>query len=366
MPKVVPYKKDGKTYYKFQIYTGINPETNKRGMTTRSGFKSKTEAKIEMNRLELKIRNKQFYEKVSKDIEYTFKEVLDMYWESYRLTVRPSTLVKVDSIFKNQILPHFENKIINRITTNEIQLVVNKWSKYESCNSYINYTNKVFDYALKMEMIDKNPVDAIIRPKKKAKKKSKDFWNKQELKSFLAEAEKSEFHLAYPLFRLLAFCGIRKGEALALKWTDINLDKRVVNINKTIARSHDGVYIENTKNNSNREVSIDQSTLDSLVSIKVDNPLNLIFVNENNSYIAQSKPRIWLRSICKKINLEPIKVHGLRHTHASLLFEAGANIKEVQARLGHSNAQITMNIYTHVTEQYRDDFADKFSDFVDF
>ncbi|WP_420901904.1 tyrosine-type recombinase/integrase [Paenibacillus dendritiformis] len=66
----------------------------------------------------------------------------------------------------------------------------------------------------------------------------------------------------------------------------------------------------------------------------------------------------------RKHNLHPITVHGLRHTHASLLFEAGASIKEVQERLGHSNSKMTMDIYTHVTKTVKERTATLFGEFM--
>ncbi|WP_290123376.1 tyrosine-type recombinase/integrase [Secundilactobacillus silagei] len=77
-----------------------------------------------------------------------------------------------------------------------------------------------------------------------------------------------------------------------------------------------------------------------------------------------SKIRIWLMHVINKYHLKYITVHGLRHTHASLLFEAGATIKEVQDRLGHSDVKTTMDIYTHVSKYARKETASKFSQYI--
>lgn len=76
-------------------------------------------------------------------------------------------------------------------------------------------------------------------------------------------------------------------------------------------------------------------------------------------------PNDKLKSLIEKHNLHQITIHGLRHTHASLLFEAGASIKEVQERLGHSDIQMTMNIYTHVTDQVKEQTAQKFQKYIE-
>ena len=77
----------------------------------------------------------------------------------------------------------------------------------------------------------------------------------------------------------------------------------------------------------------------------------LVFSNRKNKTIADSVVRKWCIAICKASGLKPIKLHGFRHTHASLLLESGMPIKEVQARLGHSNVDTTLNIYAHVTRK---------------
>ena len=73
-----------------------------------------------------------------------------------------------------------------------------------------------------------------------------------------------------------------------------------------------------------------------------------------------------LDRIIKKNELKRITIHGFRHTHCSLLFEAGASVKEVQDRLGHSDIQTTMNIYAHVTEKAKEKTAEKFAKYVNF
>lgn len=95
-------------------------------------------------------------------------------------------------------------------------------------------------------------------------------------------------------------------------------------------------------------------------------PKQLIFNNEANQILQPTKTRKWMLQIQKKYDLEKITTHGLRHTHCSLLFEAGASIKEVQERLGHSDIQTTMNIYTHVTEKAKEEVIQKFSQYMNF
>ena len=93
---------------------------------------------------------------------------------------------------------------------------------------------------------------------------------------------------------------------------------------------------------------------------------NLVFANSEGNYTVLSKPQRWDNAICKKFGLRHIKVHGFRHTHASLLFDAdGVSMKDVKERLGHSDITTTMNIYTHVTENKAKETANSFAKFME-
>lgn len=91
-----------------------------------------------------------------------------------------------------------------------------------------------------------------------------------------------------------------------------------------------------------------------------------IFENEFGKPIPGTLPRKWLQQIVKDSDMRPIRIYGFRHTHASLYFEAGMTLKQVQYRLGHSDLKTTMNIYTHITREAKDFIGEKFASYIDF
>ncbi|MNI85943.1 Tyrosine recombinase XerD [compost metagenome] len=97
----------------------------------------------------------------------------------------------------------------------------------------------------------------------------------------------------------------------------------------------------------------------------LSNDDRLVFAHENGQPLRLALPNDLLKRLIRDHDLQPITVHGLRHTHASMLFEAGASIKEVQERLGHSDIKMTMNIYTHVTKAAKEKTADRFAKFME-
>lgn len=370
--------KNGTKRFMFKTYLGINPYTNEQFHTTRRGFKTKREANIELARLKTNWLDDLEKEMAEKNKKKTYEQIFDLWIEEYKTTVKESTLYKTEQLFENHILPAFGAKTIEDITPLEVQSQMNTWHKqFVRSATIMNYAGLVFDYALRLQLINVNPTKIIKKPtKRKQIKEEKDlnFYDKEELKEFMKSLETGRNHRAYVFFRLLAFTGIRKGEALALKWSDVDVKHKVLDINKAVSRKSTGLYIQTPKTPSSiRRISLDDKTLEVLKEFKgSDSEDLLIFRTENNGILSPAKTRKWLIVAQDALDrkretpMKRISTHGFRHTHASLLFESGATIKDVQFRLGHSDIQTTMDIYTHVTKQAKEQLAQRFNDYINF
>ena len=173
---------------------------------------------------------------------------------------------------------------------------------------------------------------------------------------------------------------MRAGECLALAWHDLDYKNNTIAINKTLARIKDKLVIQTPKTKaSNRVISLDTETIQVLkmwqleqrkqllkLGINSMNKHQLIFSNGNNEYIYSGTVRKSIKILAKKAGIHSITTHGFRHTHATLLFASGMDIKQVQARLGHSNVQTTLNIYTHAIQDKQDKIGDEFAKYINF
>lgn len=373
-------KKDGKKYWMFKAYLGIDPSTGKKLYTTRRGFKTEKEAKITKSRLELEaLDNKYKPEK-----NYTFSDIQKMWYQEYKLTVRESTLSRVNFLFNKNIFPYFENRKISSFSVSYCQKIVNKWKdEYSTYKALKTYTTAVFDYAVRINVLHSNPMKEVYISKGNYRKKDEriKFYESEELKEFLEVAKKDKFPLSYPLFRLLAFTGVRKGEALALTWDDIDFENKMLSITKTIARNtKNEIVINHPKTETSiREISLDGVTVEILKKWRQDqrkyllsygynslNPKQIVFASKNNNYLDPLRPNNIQKRLCRESGIKDITIHGFRHTHCSLLFEAGLSIQDVRNRLGHSDIQTTMNIYAHVTKKQKDISAEKFARYLNF
>ena len=368
-------KKDGSTAYMFNAYLGIDPLTGKSKRTTRRGFRTQKEAKLALAQLQLEIETGSF---VKQDYS-RFKDVYNLWYAQYVNSVKPSSAQRIRYYFEKQILPAFGELALTKISPSYCQKVVNEWSKkYKRFDSMKMYTSKIFEFAITQNLLTINPMNRIIMPKRQREIKTKEeqnFLDKKDLQSFLKIIKENESFEVFVLFRVLAYTGLRKGELLALTWNDIDFTHYSLQINKGVSYLSKNKYISTTKNTfSERTLSLDEQTASFLKKWKLeqkklllsrgirikDDKEQLIFSNKQNDILRHSV----IKEKLKKYPQFNITAHGFRHTHASLLFEAGATIKQVQERLGHADINTTLNIYTHVTKNAEKEVANLFSNFM--
>lgn len=382
MTEIKKYKKaNGETFYKIRAYLGTDERTGKEVRAIKSGIKTKKEAQMLLSKMRLEFDNKSF----SEYRNLSFKDIYLKWFDQYKMTVKESTYSKTDEHFTLHILPEIGRTKISKLTTVQIQMAVNKWfkNKLSRYKRFYNYVNRVLTWAYKMQIINNNPADSVILPvnTKPVKTMSENYYDLSELKHFFKCLHEMDNEMAEVYFRVLAFTGMRKGESLALLWTDVNFETNQISINKTESQGEHGRLLVNTPKTptSIRTLDVDSKTMSILKKWRSKqrelllmlgfNSLNdkqLVFSNTKNTMIVPTTPRKWLVDTIDTFDLKKITVHGFRRTYATLAFEAGATIKEVQSQLGHKNYKTTMDIYTEVTSKQKKETAEKFANYVSF
>ena len=372
--------KNGETRYLFQTYLGIDPATGKERRTTRRGFKTMKEAKQAERNLLLDVEENGLPSNQSDGFrDPTFEELASLWLENYKTTVKPSTFENVRSKVEKMTEEHFKEMKLKKITVAYCQRAVIELSKtYVLYNHYLSVINRIFKYAVLMDILDSNPFDKVIKPKSRQVQRKGNFLTKEELKEFLKLAQTATLSYFFPLVHLMSYTGLRQGEALALKWSDIDFENKKITVNKTAARIKEKQTLQTPKTkNSKRVISIDPTTLSILKSWKKDQikiyfkngkhfegDENFIFTNQRGYWVHIHNFIRYFKRFIADHKLKPITPHGLRHTHASLLFSAGVEPKNISDRLGHSTVQITLDLYTHITEEQRTDTVDKLLEYM--
>lgn len=384
MATIKSYKSKGKTKYMFKVYLGTDPLTGKRIDTTRRGFSSAREAKQALTQLKAEFDAGKFK---TKNQDITLGELYKMWWAVYEPSVKITTsnnrYLTYSKHFKK-----YDSLKISKLNTLWAQDVVNELAKeFKSYKTLLSVLRLVINYGIRLELIEKDPFALVVYPKPlekstKVHRIENNFYSKDELKLFLDRAKKLPNPVYYPFFRLLAYSGIRAGEISALNWSDIDFDEHTLSITKTVSRGlrKNSNFITKPKTKkSNRTIFIDDETLQILKTWKTTqakmllakgiNALSdsqLIFPKRGNQIAGTTSANSRLRVLYNRNpDLRRISIHGFRHTHATLLLEAGLNIKDIQERLGHKNVQITLDIYSHVTQQKKQKTAEKFANYLE-
>ncbi|HER1450304.1 tyrosine-type recombinase/integrase [Streptococcus pyogenes] len=357
-------KKNGTIVYRASIYLGINQMTGKRVKTSITGrTRKEVNQKAKHAQFDFLSNGSTIKRKV---VIKTFKELSHLWLETYKLTVKPQTYDATVTRLNRHIMPTLGNMKVDKITASDIQMLINRLSKY-----YVNYTavrsviRKVLQQGVLLGLIDYNSARDIILPRKQpnAKKKVK-FIDPSDLKSFLEHLETSQ-HKRYNLYfdavlyQLLLSTGLRIGEACALEWGDIDLENGTIAINKTYNKNLKFLSTAKTQS-GNRVISVDKKTLRSLklyqmrqrqlfneVGARVS---EVVFATPTRKYFNASVRQSALDTRCKEAGIERFTFHAFRHTHASLLLNAGISYKELQYRLGHANISMTLDTYGHLSK----------------
>lgn len=349
--KIISYKKDGKTFYKFRVLIGTDLETGKQIRVHRSGFFTKLEAEKEY----IKLKGS----KPRKSDNTTFEIAFYNFLNIKKIACKESHVLKLERTYINHFKEPLGSKLITEITISDLQkIMLNLYNSISTANKVFSLIEQVFKQAYKQRLIEENPCDFLTKPKISKKSPSDNFYDKNELKDFLEKAERDLSHMWYVFFHLLAYSGIRRGEALALYWNDLKGD--ILSINKTLSNTSNGMAVSNTPKTakSNREILLDKVTVDLLNSL--EHSSDFIFSNTKGSFITPSQP---VRQLHKVKEVRYISPHGFRHTHCSLLFSAGVSIPEAQQRMGHEDVKTTLQIYNHV---FKEDQERALKNFINF
>lgn len=348
--------------------------TGKRQQKKKSGFKTKKEA-LEWER--------EFTKKETASCDMTLASLAELYFEDCKSRIKPTTLANKIHVFRTKILPYLGDMPINQITAKEVRLWQNELlsMKPTGQNAYIckqrepdtdnvepisasnvnehysaerysqtylrtvnNQLNAILNFAVKYYGLANNPCHLAGKIGKKNAQEMQ-IWTVEEFESF-AEAIKNK-ELSYVCFNMLFWTGMRQGELLALTIDDFDFEAKTVSISKNYARVNKQDLIMSTKTDgSNRVIPIPQFLLDMVErladSIYSPNPYERLFPVTKYFLIHE------MNRGCKAAGVKRIRVHDLRHSHASFLIEKGFSPVLIAKRLGHENIQTTLGTYSHL------------------
>ena len=330
-------EKTGKWFAKFYYtnWQGIKKQKWKRGFATKKealGFE------------------RDFLEKQSANPDMTFQNLYEIYMEDMAARLKQSTLLTKKAVLQTHILPFFGSKPINEIKASDVR----RWQAklMSSPNNYsqtylkkINTElNSIINYAKRFYDLNTNPCGKAGTIGK-AKAEEMDYWTYDEYIAF-REGVKDK-PLSYICFEVLYWTGMREGELLALSPADIDFDNKLISINRTYQRiGGKDVFTSPKTRKSKRKIPIPdflcQELSDYIQSrYMLDADERLFPVTK--SYLSHEMIRG-----CKNTGVKKIRIHDIRHSHASLLINQGCDALMLADRLGHEKVSTTLNTYSHL------------------
>ena len=309
-----------------------------------SGFKTKKDAQAGY----IRYMNEKPKVVASTSDKLRFADLIRHYLSHTKTRVKSSSYYDIESKISTHIMPYFDDKFVDEVTPLDIlewQQTIDHYSyKYKSglrtfLSSIYKFGDRYYDV--------KNIMPKVEPFRNLEKKKKMLFWTLDEFKTFIPHVTEFEFSV---LFRLLYITGCRKGEALALEWSDIDFKKRTVSITKNLTRkSAESTYAITTPKNasSDRVVDIPESLCTSLKTLKESQETGTFVFGDNKPFAERTIDRRFAAA-CDLAGVPKIRIHDLRHSCASLLISKGISIVAVSQRLGHSNIEQTLNTYSHM------------------
>lgn len=343
----MPATRDGKGWrcqFYYKDWQGIRHKKNKRG------FKTKAEADA---------WERDFSQRAKFRPEIRFDNFVEIYFQDMENRLRETTIESKRYMFDTKILPYFKDKSISDITAADIRAWQNTLIKENFAPTYLktinNQMSALFNYACRYYDLESNPCRKAGSIGK-SKADDMDFWTKEEFDQFLTAFEKKPE--AYMAFKLLFWTGMRIGEMLALTFEDVNLEERVISITKNLVRvkGEDKIHPPKTPKGV-REITIPPFLAEDLR--EYFSRQYGILPNERIFRFTKSFMEHQIVRGAKESGVKRIRLHDIRHSHASMLVAMGFQPLEIKDRLGHEKIETTLNTYSHLYPNKQMELADR-------
>lgn len=344
----------------------VRAEVSETGLTRprwHGGFNTMEEAKRARDEARVAIQRGQYRDRSM----VTVGEYLAEWVEGRKRAIKPATVASYEQTARQYIGPRIGRLKMQTLAPSQIRAFYSNLAQSGGrkgrplSDSTVRRTHallaEAFDTAVGDGLIHRNPARGIKLPKQSVQVDAISLWDETQLAAFL---DAVSAHRLAAAFRFIAYTGCRRGEALALRWVDVNLDAGEVTISRTAKRISGQMVTGSTKSGLSRVVALDVGTTAALRAWAVEQkreqlragplwePSGLVFPRETGAMLCDSTLGQVMRKAMERVALPRIRLHDLRHIHATTLLRAGIPVHTVAQRLGHSTPVITLRTYAHV------------------
>jgi integrase len=351
-------------------------ETEERRREIKAGFATRKECAAAMNKILVAVEQHSYSAPTKASVrEYLVKEWLP----AVKSTIRPTTYNSYEQHVACHIVPHIGSVKLQKLSGSQVNALYAKLAESGAKNGKKGISamtihhvhaclHKACKDAVRWGHISRNPLDAADPPRKKGDgSKEMQTWTKEQLKAFLDSVK--DDRLA-PLWHTIAMTGMRRGEAIGLRWSDVDLEAERLSVRRALIPINREVVVSEPKTAKGRRViALDPTTVEVLkgqAARQLDEQTgwdeawvstDLVFTAANGAALDPESVTRYFRQAVAKSMLPPIRLHDLRHTHATLALQAGIHPKVVSERLGHATISITLDTYSHAIPAMQEEAA---------
>lgn len=284
---------------------------------------------------------------------------VEVYFNDKGTRLKERSIMTKRTLIETKIIPYFGEKAMNEITAVDIIKWQNMLMNQEYSPTYLrmiqNQLTALFNHAERFYDLRDNPCKKVDKMGR-SNARELNFWTKDEYEVFI-KGFGAEDEMYRIIFQMLFWLGCRIGEALALTSSDIDLEKATISVTKTYYRRNKTDYITSPKTeSSNRKITIPKF-LQGEIKEYLDRQYELA-PDERIFPITDRAVQKKMKQKTEETNLNPIRVHDLRHSHIALLIEKGLQPLIIAQRVGHDSVNTTMNIYGHLYPNKQKEVAD--------
>ena len=310
---------------------------------------------------------------------YSVAQWVDIWYENFiRPNLRETTRNQYECFIRHHIKPYVGEVPLAKLGSLDLQKLYNKLKtsgriqtdhalptpglSAKTVRSIHMMLSSCLEKAVAERLIPNNPAHGCsIPPKEKQEMK---ILPPEQIGRFLQETDKAGY---LPLFFLELTSGLRRGELLALLWTDVDTLNNTVSVSKQVIRVNGALKVLPPKTkNAMRKIVVPQQTIDLLIAEHEKHPDSPLLFPSSKTGGHLDPPAVArkLKTLLKRAGTDEIRFHDLRHTFATVSLQSGVNIKALSHNLGHYSAGFTLDTYTHVTTQMQTEAAEKIGGFM--
>lgn len=283
-------------------------------------------------------------------------------WLESQVQLKPTTRLRYEGLVSKQILPTWAKVKLAEVTPADVASWVGKLSASGLAPATVRYAHRVFALALKHAVLDgrlaRNPAEGVALPRVKARPKR--FLSHVEVECLARECGDHA-----PVIYFLAYTGLRWGEAIALRVSDLDLMRRRVHVNRAMAEVRGRAVVGTPKDHEIRSVPLPAFVTDMLVPVVAGRDQDaLVFpASDAVSFLRNGnfRSRVF-DDAARRAGVDGVTPHGLRHTAASLAVQAGASVVLVSRMLGHASVSVTLDVYAGLFVDDLDAVAEHLND----